>query len=85
MMGHMMKKQVSLTIDVDILNAIDETAKVIRRTRSDTVCELLRLLTWMDVTEEFIEQSGGTGVTVKTFLKNLKRNDKLRGGRGAVV
>jgi metal-responsive CopG/Arc/MetJ family transcriptional regulator len=67
-----MKKQVSLTIDSDILNAIDETAKAIRRTRSDTVGELLRMLMWVDTTEKFMEQSAGTGVVVKTFAKNLR-------------
>ena len=71
--GYDMRTQVSLTIDTDILNAIDETAKAIRRTRSDTVCELLRLLTWMDVTEEFIEQSGGTAIIMRNFIKNLKK------------
>jgi metal-responsive CopG/Arc/MetJ family transcriptional regulator len=67
-----MKKQVSLTIDSDILNAIDETAKAIRRTRSDTVSELLRMLMWVDMTEKFMEQSAGTGAIVKTFAKNLR-------------
>ena len=68
-----MKKQVSLTLDADILEAIDVTAKAIRRTRSDTISELLRMLMWVDVSEKFMEQSAGTGVIVKTFAKNLRK------------
>jgi len=68
-----MKKQVSLTLDSDILEAIDVTAKAIRRTRSDTISELLRMLMWVDVTEKFLAQSAGTGLIVSTFAKNLRK------------